>query len=169
MTKEKQSRHKRKRLFVDPKVQGSLVRQLIIHWSLACFLIFLYLFTLQAFSNGFSLSFQANLFALWQEYGLLALVLAVISPVFIYDAIKLSNRFVGPMISFRTALSKLAAGHDPDPINFRQDDFWKELTKDLNGVSAELKQLRETAGIGEGETSEASSAASVSPDLAETN
>lgn len=133
----------RKRLFVDTKVQGSLVRQLIIHWSLACFLIFLYLFTLETFANGFSLDFQENMAALWKQHGLLALVLLVISPVFVYDSIKLSNRFVGPMISFRSALKKLANGENMDPINFRENDFWKELTGDLNKISKELKELRD--------------------------
>lgn len=146
MTKNNSKKYKRKRLFVDTKVQGSLIRQLIVHWALACFLIFLYLFTLQAFSNGFSLGFNENLAVLWNQYGLLALVLLVISPVFIYDSIKLSNRFVGPMISFRGALNKLANGEEADAIKFRQNDFWKELSKDLNKVSAELKELRAAQG-----------------------
>ena len=138
----KNTKFARKRLFVDTKVQGSLVRQLIIHWSLACFLIFLYLFTLETFANGFSLDFSENMAALWKQHGLLALVLLVISPVFVYDSIKLSNRFVGPMISFRAALKKLANGENLDSINFRENDFWKELTGDLNKISQELKELR---------------------------
>lgn len=145
---------KRKRLFVDNKVQGSLIRQLIIHWSLACFLVFLYLFTLQAFSNGFALGFWGNLSVLWQQYGLLALVMLVISPVFIYDAMKLSNRFVGPMISFRGALRKLANGEDHEEINFRHNDFWQDLTKDLNMVAAELKERRATGRANNEEQSE---------------
>ena len=72
----------------------------------------------------------------------MAVVMLVISPVFIFDSMKLSNRFVGPMISFRGALKQLANGEDPDPINFRQNDFWKELTNDLNRISAELKTRR---------------------------
>lgn len=142
MSRNKKS-YTRKRLFVDPRVQGSLVRQLITHWGLACFLVFLYLFTLQAFSNGFSMTFQENLMELWNKYGVLGLILAVISPVFIYDSIKLSNRFVGPMVSFRSALSKLAVGESPNPIRFRQNDFWKELSHDLNKVAAELQTLRD--------------------------
>ena len=144
------SNHKRKRLFVDTKVQGSLIRQLIIHWSCACLLIFLYMLTMQAFSNGFALSFTENFSALWQRYGLLALVMLVISPVFIYDSMKLSNRFVGPMVSFRSALKQLAKGEDPDPISFRQNDFWKELSNDLNQISSELKELRANQGSNEG-------------------
>lgn len=144
MTKKasQKPKFKRKRLFVDNKVQGSLIRQLVIHWGLACFLIFFYLFSLQAFSNGFSLGFGDNLKALASQYGLLGLVLLVVSPVFIYDSVKLSNRFVGPMVSFRAALKKLAKGEDLENVTFRQNDFWKELSQDLNKISTELKQLR---------------------------
>ena len=133
---------KRKRLFVDPQVQGSLVRQLIIHWSLACLLIFLYLFALQAFSNGFALNFQENLVSMWQQFGILGLVLLVVSPVFIYDSVKLSNRFVGPMVSFRRAIRGLANGEEIAELNFRRGDFWKDITVDFNKISQELQQLR---------------------------
>jgi len=138
--------YKRKRLFVDPKVQGSLLRQLILHWCMACFLIFIYLFTLQAFSNGFSLGFSENMSALWNQYGLLALVLGVLSPVFIYDSIKMSNRFVGPMVSFRAALKDLANGGEPSPVKFRESDFWQDMTGDLNKVAATVKELRANQG-----------------------
>lgn len=141
----------RKRLFVDTKVQGSLIRQLVLHWTIACFLIFLYLFTMQAFSNGFALGFSENVSVLWKQYGLLVLVLLVVSPVFIYDSMKLSNRFVGPMISFRGALKKLADGEDPGEIGFRHNDFWRELSQDLNQISAELKQLR-TQKVADGDS-----------------
>ena len=140
---EKDKKVKRKRLFVDAKVQGSLVRQLIVHWALACFLIFLYLLTLQAFANGFALSLNENLSVMGQKYGLLAAVMLVISPVFIYDSIKLSNRFVGPMISFRSVMKKLVDGEDVEPLTFRRGDFWRELTSDLNQISTELRELRE--------------------------
>ncbi len=134
--------YKRSRLFVDAQVQGSLIRQLIIHWALMGFLMFLYLFSLQAFGNGFTLSFKDNLLHLGSQYGILAVVLLVISPVFIYDTVKLSNRFVGPMVKFRSTLKQLANGEDVQVGSFRQNDFWNELSRELNAVSDELKELR---------------------------
>ena len=133
---------KRTRLFVDTKVQGSLVRQLIMHWSLMCLLTFVYLLAWQAFSNGFSLGLRENLNAVTAQYGLLGAVLLVLSPVFIYDSFKLSNRFVGPMVSLRSSLKSLAAGEDGPPLTFRREDFWRELTDDYNKVRAELLELR---------------------------
>lgn len=148
MTK-KQSRKKRKRLFVDSEVQGSLVRQLVTHWALACALVFLYLFALEAFSNGLALSFSENLASMGEQFGILGLVVTVVSPVFIYDSIKLSNRFVGPMISFRRSLNRLASGDQVDELHFRQHDFWRELTTDFNRISAELKELRNQTNRGD--------------------
>lgn len=147
MTKP-QHRIKRKRLFVDSPVQGSMVRQLVTHWALACALVFLYLFAMEAFSNGLTLSFTENLTAMGQQFGILGLVLLVVSPVFIYDSIKMSNRFVGPMVSFRRALKRLADGEQVAEIHFRQGDFWKELTGDFNRISAELNELRNQANGG---------------------
>ena len=141
MTEEKQS-YQRTRLYVDTRVQGTLVRQLILHWLLACSLIVLYVFTMQAFSNGFELGFMENLAIVWKRYGVLGMFMLVLSPVFIYDAIRLSNRYAGPMVSFRSALHKLATGENPEPISFRQDDFWKDLSRDLNRIADELRELR---------------------------
>lgn len=132
----------RKRLYVDSQVQGSLLRQLLMHWATACFLVFLYLLAMQTLKDGFESSFRENLAVLWQDYSMIILILLVISPVFIYDSIKLSNRFVGPMISFRAAMKKLADGGDPGDISFRQSDFWREMTKDFNRISAEMRDLR---------------------------
>ena len=135
-------KRKRTRLLVDTEVQGAIVRQIATHWLLACFLMFLYLFVMQVFANGFTLTFGENIQQLFRSYGLLAVVLGVISPVFIYDTVKLSHRFTGPMVSFRTALKKLAQGEDPGPVKFRKDDFWHDLSNDLNGLTKELQTLR---------------------------
>ncbi len=139
------AKQNRKRLYVDKKVQGSLLRQLVFHWVLACFLIFLYLVTMETLRSGFEVGFYDNITAVRKEHGMLFLIMLVISPVFIYDSVKLSNRFVGPMISFRAALNKLSNGEDPGEIRFRQNDFWKELTNDFNKISGELNQLRGNA------------------------
>lgn len=135
-------KNSRKRLYVDSQVQGSLLRQLLVHWSMACFLVFLYLLAMQTLKDGFEMSFRDNLATLWRDYSMIILILLVISPVFIYDSIKLSNRFVGPMISFRAAMKKLADGGDPGDISFRQNDFWREMTNDFNRISAEMRERR---------------------------
>jgi nitrate/nitrite-specific signal transduction histidine kinase len=100
---------------------------------------------METLRSGFEVGFYDNITAVRKEHGMLFLIMLVISPVFIYDSVKLSNRFVGPMISFRAALNKLSNGEDPGEIRFRQNDFWKELTNDFNKISGELNQLRGNA------------------------
>ena len=63
VVREMSSKKKRKQLFVDSKVQGILVRQLIIHWALACVLIFLYLFAMETFASGFEGGVRNNFWA----------------------------------------------------------------------------------------------------------
>ena len=60
------------------------------------------------------------------------LVSFALAPVFIWDAIKLSNRFAGPIVRVRRALAQIADGHPPQAIGFRNGDFWKSLALDLN-------------------------------------
>jgi hypothetical protein len=106
---------------------------------------FCYLLVMQLFTTGFEISIPDTIGLLWEKYGLLAVVLAVLSPVFIYDSIKLSNRFAGPMISFRTALRALAKGEEIGQLRFRRGDFWPEFANDLNAVAKRLQQLNESS------------------------
>jgi hypothetical protein len=53
-------------------------------------------------------------------------------PVFLLDAAKLSNRFAGPMIRIRRALSSVLAGDKVEPVKFRENDFWRSLADDFN-------------------------------------
>lgn len=139
------SRNTRKRgkLFVDRKVQGALVRQVVLHWGVTNMLLFVYLFATQILLSGFEGGVRANFQSLGQQYGVLLLVLMTLSPVFIYDTIKLSHRMVGPMVSFRAGLKKLAKGDDYTPVKFRDGDHWAGIAADLNSLADELHELRE--------------------------
>jgi hypothetical protein len=69
----------------------------------------------------------------------LFIALIVIFPIFAYDSLKLSNRFAGPMVSFRNALKKLSRGEPVKPLSFRKGDFWRELAADFNRVADRMK------------------------------
>lgn len=146
------AKRKRSRLFVDARVQGALMRQLILHWLLACAIIFAYLLILEAFASGFGKPISEHLSALWERYGMLTVVLAAIFPVFAYDSVKLSNRFAGPMVSFRQALQKLAHNEQVQPLSFRRGDFWKEFAEDFNAVAEKMSELNERADNAENDS-----------------
>jgi len=72
----------------------------------------------------------------WQRVVPFLLVSFALAPVFIWDAMKLSNRFVGPIVRVRKALSEISAGNAPRAIVFRRGDFWKSLAVDFNRALA---------------------------------
>jgi hypothetical protein len=132
----------RKRLFIDPEVQGAIVRRSLLHWLLALLIASACLLLIQVLLNGMDQPLTQNISVVWKHFGLLLIVLICVFPLFAYDCIRLSNRFTGPIYSLRTALRKLADGEPIPDLCFRQDDFWNELARDVNRISARLDQRR---------------------------
>ena len=130
-------------MLVDYPVQGSLVRQLIFHWTIACLVIFIYLFCMQVFTGGFQKSVGQHMSDMWNQYGILLIALMTVFPVFAFDSIRLSHRFAGPMVPFGRALEKLSKGESIEPVNFRESDFWTHLSTDLNAVANKLNLISE--------------------------
>ncbi len=125
---------RRIQLYIDFEVQYSLIRKLLIHWSL--FLL----------ANGLALLFWIRLFEApesdWSTTGAqfigsylpLLIVSLALLPVFLLDTMRLSNRFSGPILRFRQAMSAWAKGNQVEPVSFRSGDFWQSLATDFNTV-----------------------------------
>jgi hypothetical protein len=64
------------------------------------------------------------------------------------DVLRFSNRFVGPVFRTRMALKELAIGRPVEPLQFRDDDYWRDLARDLNAVSQQVEGYR-TSQTGE--------------------
>jgi signal transduction histidine kinase len=64
----------------------------------------------------------------------LLIVAIALLPVFVLDAVKLSNRFTGPIFRLRRTLATLAEGKPVRPLEFRSNDFWRSLANDFNQV-----------------------------------
>jgi len=75
----------------------------------------------------------------WQRILPFAMISLVLAPAFIWDAMKLSNRFAGPIVRVRKFLAQIANGQSPNPVEFRSGDFWKSLAQDLNRAFAARK------------------------------
>lgn len=127
------SQKRRKKEFVDPEVQGALARRLIAQWGLFLVAATGLAIAMQWMSDPF-VPFKEMLANAWWTYGPLLLVLAGLAPVFVFDAIKLSNRFTGPVHRLRQVTRSLANGETPEQVEFRGADFWKDLAEDFNRV-----------------------------------
>lgn len=123
--------HRRRTEFIDPEVQGALARRIAMHWVLYVAVATLLVVGLKWMANPLT-SLGEHVAEAWWTYGALLMVLVALAPVFIYDAVKLSNRFTGPMLRLRNATKQLADGSRPAPITLRDGDFWQDAAADFN-------------------------------------
>lgn len=128
----------RKKTFVDPKVQGALVRRLVFHWCAFIVVAGMVAFCLQVLSNPFR-SIEEHAQQVWWTHGPFLLVMFFMLPVFILDTIKLSHRFAGPIYRLRNTIRGLAKGEEFRPLKFREVDFWQGLAEDFNLMVARLR------------------------------
>jgi hypothetical protein len=93
----------------------------------------------EAFQNG--LKHSAPVFVL-----LLALI-----PAFVWDTMKLSHRFTGPMRRLRSAIHAAANGEDIEPLKFREGDFWSEVPADFNRMLERFRREQHSPAKSEAE------------------
>lgn len=125
--------HQRKKKYVDPEVQGALARRIGLHWILYTIVASVLVVGLKLLADPFTPLTEHAIDA-WWTYGPLLLVLITLTPIFIYDSVKLSNRFTGPVMRLRQAARSLAAGEPVEPLKIRNGDYWQELAEDFNRI-----------------------------------
>lgn len=135
---------RRRTEFIDPEVQGALARRIGFHWCLYTVVAATLVVGLRWMSNPF-VSLGEHALAAWSMYGPLLLVLVCLAPVFVFDAVKLSNRFTGPVRRLKAATRALAEGRRPPRIKLRDGDFWKDLADDFNLVVDRFEDQLEPA------------------------
>ncbi len=133
---------KRSRILVDPPVQWAIAGRIIGHWMLLLSCLITINVMVGVLTAVGQTSFGRALSnAAMSEMRTLA-VLLLLTPIFLRDTLKMSNRFAGPMFRLRTALKKMSAGESQGPIKFRQGDFWLEAADDFNTVRSNFESLQ---------------------------
>jgi hypothetical protein len=133
---------KRGKLYVDSRVQGALARRIVTHWFLFFVLSLISLGALELFSGDPTLTLAGHLSVLWSKYAFFVILMLCILPTFVYDSMKLSNRFVGPILRLRESISSLANGDEVKELRFRDNDFWRELSDDFNVVAKRFQESK---------------------------
>ena len=131
-------KHKRKHLFVGPKVQGALVARVVLYWAVCLITISLMLLCWRILT-GPARMFYTHFNDMWFFYGPVLIASVVLLPLVIVDIIRMSNRFAGPMLRLRRAMRELARGQQVAPIKFRKGDFWQDFAEDFNALSARVQ------------------------------
>jgi hypothetical protein len=133
---------KRRQLFVDHKVQGALVMRAISYWFMCLLTVALMLLCWRVLTGPARL-FYRHLDDMWFHFGPALIASLILLPIIVVDIIRLSNRFAGPMLRMRRAMQNLAKGERVPPLQFRDNDFWKDFAQDFNALLARVQ--RETA------------------------
>jgi hypothetical protein len=128
---------RRKKQFIASSVQGALTRRILYHWLTFMLVTCLVSFILQVLANPFE-PLAAHFENLWWAQGPFLLVMVFLLPVFVFDTIKISHRFAGPIFSLRRAIREVADGQPARRLQFRRRDFWRELADDYNTMLARL-------------------------------
>jgi hypothetical protein len=138
---------RRKRYFVDAKLQGALVVRIVLYWVVVLFDIAVTLAFWRTITPPFHES-NPDWEATWFDYGPAVLASLLLLGVVLTDIIRFTNRFVGPILRLRRSLRALACGEQVAPIKFRRNDFWQELAEEFNAVLVRV-QRQTSAEAGE--------------------
>ncbi|MEE2639886.1 MAG: hypothetical protein VX768_04615 [Planctomycetota bacterium] len=142
---------KRKKIFVDSAVQGTLIRKIGVHWVL----FFVVVVGLQVYVTWMSdpvVGLGELLVATLRNNGLFLAAMLLLLPGFLYDSVKLSHRFAGPMVRLKAAMEESARTGELQQIEFRDKDFWLDIAKSYNNMVCKLQDKKR-------ETTESESAA----------
>ena len=131
-------------IFIDRKVQGALLARTAIYWMFSLFSVTLMLICWTAFKGPNALVFDLAS-DVFDRYGPALIASFVLLPIVMMDVLRMSNRFVGPVSRLREALNDLASGKQVRPLNFRDDDYWRDLAVDFNEVAARLARSESAA------------------------
>jgi hypothetical protein len=133
MTTNTAPTRQRTRFFVDRRLQGDIVKRILLHW-LTFFLVGTVLAMTLRWLTHPTEPLVRQVRAMFAEFGPYLVALLALLPMFVLDTVKLTNRFAGPYVRFRRHIRALMANESPGPIRFRDGDFWRETEDDLNAL-----------------------------------
>jgi hypothetical protein len=131
---------KRTRLFIDPQVQGRLLCRVVLYWCMAV-VVMGTLAGVQVAIEGRHAPFEVVANRTLLAFGPALIAAVIMLPLILFDALRFSNKFAGPMHRLRREVKRLADGDSYSPIDFRKGDFWYDLAQEFNRLADRLERL----------------------------
>lgn len=76
--------------------------------------------------------------SLGNGFVILAALGTVFGAMFVWDAVKLTHRLVGPLVRFRRVFQQISEGKEVELIRLRKGDFLQEVAESINGMVKSL-------------------------------
>jgi len=132
----------RQKFWIDRSVQGVLIGRIILYWTAGLLYLGLGSACFQYYAHP-DWSIETHAWALFQQIWPWIPSLILFMPLVIYDIIRLSNLFAGPIYRLRVHLDELMENPECRPLTFREDDYWQDLVQPINYLQNEIVALRE--------------------------
>jgi len=126
---------RRKNVFVNDDIQGTILRRLVRYWIIyhlalwnTLFLIAFFRHAASALASGapyFGFSALLKNFAL--EHWVMLLIPVAVFPLILRDMLRLTHQVAGPLVRFQNALRQLANGEPVEKFNLRDGDLLTEF------------------------------------------
>lgn len=129
--------NRRKKLLVDRRVQGAILKRVFVYWLFCALFLTLPLVMVDTLSRPHS-SMSEHFETIWSHHWLLFVLATLLLPLALLDALRLSNGFVGPVSRLRRELERHAARPDINFAKFRKSDFWGDLANETRSLGEEL-------------------------------
>ena len=131
----------RQKDWIDNQVQGVLIQRVILYWL--CGLIYIGLSTacFQYYQNP-DWSVGQHWSALLVQFGPWLPSFVLMLPLVIFDIVRLSNQFVGPVYRLKSHLNAITENANCPPMKFRDEDYWQELVVPINTLQLQILQLK---------------------------
>ncbi len=131
----------RQKVWIDSSVQGVLIGRIFLYWVSALLYVSLGTACFQYYQYpDWSLTKHTEVlftqFWPWLPSAILCL------PLIIFDIVRLSNLFVGPIYRLRQHLAELNDNPNCRALKFRDDDYWQDLAEPIHCLQAEILTLR---------------------------
>ena len=134
--------NKKRKAWVDSTIQGAIVRRIFLHW-LCFFVVMLVCFAgMELVTGDPTKSVVDRLKDSSSGIIVVGIIMLVMLPAFILDAIRFSNRVVGPIFRLRKFVRNLLNNKQEAPLAFRGSDFWQEVAAEHNQLSELVAQQR---------------------------
>lgn len=131
----------RQQVWVDRSVQGVLVGRVILYWICALLYVGIGSACFQYNQNPeWTLAKHAQV--LFGQVWPWLPTAFILLPLAIYDVVRLSNLFAGPIYRLRQHFAALREDIACAPLVFREEDYWRDLSAPINDMQAEILRLR---------------------------
>jgi hypothetical protein len=131
----------REQVWVDRNVQGALIARIVMYWGFALLYVGLGSACYQYYRHP-DWTVLKHSTALFDQFWPWLPSAVLCLPLVIFDIVRLSNLFVGPIYRLRHHLDELNDDPNCRPLKFRDDDFWHDLVAPMHCLQSELQMLR---------------------------